>query len=375
MIESIKSIKSGLVHNILNIPGWRTPKKIIVFESDDWGSIRMPSEEVFSRFQTGGYDLAGSDYNRLDTLESNEDLENLFEILLSFRDFNGSYPSFTANYVVGNPDFTRIRESGFGSYYHEPVTETLKRYPGRDRVPYLWERGLAENIFMPQFHGREHVNIVRWMEALRRRSPRMMFTFENETTFSGDGDYNFMEVLDYNTPADLEIMKESLIEGLDLFERTFGFRSVSFIPPCYTWSSELEETLYSGGIKYLQGIVVQQVPTGTFGHYRKKYHFLGNRNSLGQYYLVRNCFFEPSLTGNKDEVDRCLSRIAIAFRWNKPAVISSHRINYIGALDKGNRERTLAMLKKLLEAIINNWPEVEFLTTDKLGELVMNGRD
>ena len=74
MGNTITSIKNSLLHNIANIPGWRSPGRIVVIESDDWGSIRMPSAEVFSRFRSGGYDLAGSDYNRLETLESNDDL-------------------------------------------------------------------------------------------------------------------------------------------------------------------------------------------------------------------------------------------------------------------------------------------------------------
>jgi hypothetical protein len=225
---------------------------------------------------------------------------------------------------------------------------------------------------MPQFHGREHVNVVRWMGALRERTPEIMFTFENETTFSGDGDYNYMEVLDYNSHSDIHLMNESLAEGLDMFEELFGFSSVSFIPPCYTWDGSMEETLHKGGVKFIQGLIIQQVPTGRFGHYKKKYHFLGSRNAYGQYYLVRNCFFEPALSVNTDEVDNCLARIAIAFRWNKPAIISSHRINYIGAIDTDNRSRNLKKLKQLLQAIILKWPEVEFLTTDRLGDLIIN---
>lgn len=375
MGNTITSIKNSLLHNIANIPGWRSPGRIVVIESDDWGSIRMPSAEVFSRFRSGGYDLAGSDYNRLDTLESNDDLTSLFDILASFTDHKGNHPAFTANFVVGNPDFKRIREADFNSYFYEPVTETLKRYNGRDLVLSLWNSGMNTGIFRPQFHAREHVNIVRWMDALRQKSEKILFTFDNETTFSGDGDYNFMEVLDYNSEGDLDLMRESITEGLDLFEDIFGFRSASFIPPCYTWSSDLEETLYRGGVKYIQGLMVQQIPTGSFGHYKKKIHFLGKRNVLGQYYLVRNSFFEPALSGYSDDVDRCLSRIAIAFRWNKPAIISSHRINYIGALDKSNRDRTLNMLKKLLSSILREWPDVEFMTTDRLGDLISRSDD
>ena len=104
-----------------------------------------------------------------------------------------------------------------------------------------------------------------------------------------------MEVLDYDSIDDLLNMHNSLIEGLNLFENIFGYRSKSFIPPCYTWSSDIEETLHKSGVKYIQGINAQLIPTGSFGKYKKKYHFLGRRNSFDQYFLIRNCFFEPGV--------------------------------------------------------------------------------
>ena len=38
----LKTVKSLITSKIINIPGWTTNRKIIVIESDDWGSIRMP---------------------------------------------------------------------------------------------------------------------------------------------------------------------------------------------------------------------------------------------------------------------------------------------------------------------------------------------
>lgn len=362
--------KRKIVRNLISIPGWHTHRKIVVIESDDWGSIRMPSEEIYSKLISKGYDISGSDYNRLDTLESNDDLSMLYEVLRSHRDHLGNPPVFTANMIVGNPDFLKIRQSDFSEYFFEPVTETLKRYPGRDSVELLWKEGNTENVFHPQFHGREHVNIVRWMEALKKRSPEILFTFDCNTTFSGDGDYNFMEVLDYNSPDDLPLMQDSLTEGLKLFESIFGYRSKSFIPPCYAWDGHIEQTLSENGVKYIQGLIVQSIPTGTFGEYRKKYHFLGNRNALGQYYLVRNAFFEPSLTKLNDPAGECLKRLEIAFRWKKPAIIGTHRINFMGSLDVDNRDRNLRLLDDLLHRIIKIWPDVEFITSDQLGDLI-----
>lgn len=330
----------------------------------------MPSREVYSAFISRGFNISGSDYNRLDTLETNDDLELLYEVLMSHRDSVEHHPVITANFILGNPDFDKIKKSDFKKYYVEPITSTLKRYPHRDRVEKLWMQGKTERIFHPQFHGREHVNVVRWMEALKKKSSDMMFTFDSGTTFSGDGDYNFMEVLDYNTPEDISEMKESLREGLDLFEKTFGFRSKSFIPPCYTWDSNVEKELVDGGVKYIQGIITQLVPTGTFDNYTRKYHFLGSKNKYGQYFLIRNAFFEPSLSKSTDPVGECMRRINLAFRWNKPAIIGSHRINYIGALDEDNRARNLSLLNDLLKRIIDRWPDVEFMSSDRLGDLI-----
>ena len=330
----------------------------------------MPSREVYSLFLRKGYDLTGSYYNRLDTLESNDDLLMLYDVLSSNRGSQGSPPVITANMVVGNPDFEKIEQSQFENYYFEPTTETLKRYSGRDKVEELWRQGNDAGIFFPQFHGREHVNVVRWLKALRKRTPGILFSFENRTTFSGEGDYNFMEVLDYDIPEDLDLMKNSLIGGAKLFESIFGFRSKSFIPPCYTWSEDIEATLHSIGVKYLQGLMVQLIPTGSFGKYRKRIHFLGNRSKSGQYYLTRNCYFEPALSGSKDPVGDCLNRIRIAFNWHKPAIICTHRINYTGSLDQGNRSRNLALLNELLGQINKNWPQAEYMTSVQLGDLI-----
>lgn len=360
----------SFTRNLINILGWSSKRRIIVIESDDWGSIRMPSEKVYSAFISRGYNLSHSDYNRFDTLEGNKDLEMLFELLLSVKTNSGQHPVMTANMILGNPDFVKIKDSGFMKYYFESSINTLKRYPNREKVETLWKAGNAEGIFHPQFHGREHVNINRWMNELRAGNPDVMFSFEHETTFSGNGDYNFMEVLDYNSPDDMPQMRESILEGLDLFEQLFGYKSTSYIPPCYTWSSELEKTLAQKEVRYIQGLVVQSVPTGTFGHYKSQYHFLGQQNKLGQRYLIRNCYFEPSLSKTGDPVDDCLSRINNAFTWHKPAILSSHRINFIGSLDESNRSKNLKLFGQLLSIILKNWPDVIFMTSDQLGDLI-----
>ncbi len=83
----------------------------------------------------------------------------------------------------------------------------------------------------------------------------------------------------------------------------------------------------------------------------------------------RNCNFEP-YKDNTNEIEKCLSEIDIAFRWGKPAVISSHRINFTSRIDKNHRDKCLNQLDNLFKRIIKKYPEVEFLNSAQLAEII-----
>jgi hypothetical protein len=42
----------------------------------------------------------------------------------------------------------------------------------------------------------------------------------------------------------------------------------------------------------------------------------------------------------------------------------------MGELDPGNRKVNLRLFKELLQRILKQWPDVEFMTSDKLGDLI-----
>ncbi len=67
-----------------------------------------------------------------------------------------------------------------------------------------------------------------------------------------------------------------------------------------------------------------------------------------------------------------MRRIEIAFKWGKAANISAHRLNFIGSIDSANTDRTLPEFKRLLQEIVRRWPDVEFVTSDQLGEIIEN---
>lgn len=359
--------------------GWVTKRKIVVIESDDWGSIRMPSRQVYDLLLSKGIRVDNQKYSRYDSLASDEDLSELFNVLSSVRDKNGNPAKLTANCVMANPDFDKIRQSNFEKYYYEPFTETLKRYPAHSNAFNLWRKGMSEGMFQLQFHGREHLNVHRWMKYLQENIGNVRLAFDNrmfEVSESGDVQgYMFMDALNYNNAHEIEFQKDSIIEGTKLFETILGFKSKTFIAPCYIWKSSLNDTLFNCGIKAFQGSWYQFEPKdGMENRFRKNFHYTGQKNALGQVYIVRNAAFEPSQIPNIDWIDDILSRIKIAFRWNKPAIISAHRLNFVGFIDRTNRERNLILFEQLLKEIVRKWPDIEFLSTDQLVDLMLEDK-
>jgi hypothetical protein len=49
-----------------------------------------------------------------------------------------------------------------------------------------------------------------------------------------------------------------------------------------------------------------------------------------------------------------------------------HRLNVIGSIDERNRAENLIELKWLLKEIVRTYPEVEFMSSDELGQLIEN---
>lgn len=372
------SAKTTILKNISNIPGWRTKRNLVVFESDDWGSIRMPSTEVFNNLQRDGFDLLSDEgfiYNKYDSLSSAEDLALMFEVLTSVKDCTGRPAVFTPVSVVANPDFNKILQTDYSEYFFEPFTETMKRYPACEDSYSLWKEGIEKRVFVPQFHGREHLNVRVWMRALKRPHEKTRKAFDKKmwgisTANDPEIKVEFQAAFDFIDPDDMKYHENIITSGLNLFEQLFGYKATYFVPPNGPFSSMLEPVCAINGIKYLSTSKLQIEPLGQ-EKTRIKFHWLGQKSKTGVIYLTRNCIFEPVQPG-RDWIDSCLNEISIAFRWHKPAVISSHRVNYIGALHKNNRENGLKHLSLLLKNIIKTWPDVEFITSAELGEIINN---
>jgi len=372
------NIRQIITHNLENIPGWRSRRHIVVFESDDWGSLRMPSQDVYHKLLDYGIRVDKCHYCMNDSLATEEDLARLFEVLCSVKDQKGKPAIMTANVVVANPDFERIRACNFEQYFYRTISEDIPNHFGCEHSLDLWREGNQKGFFVLQSHGREHLNVNRWMQYLRGNYPETRFAFSLgvygiSKTISSEKRKTFLAAFDFENQEEEAIVNGIASEGLDIFERLFGFRSKSFIAPNYTWGRSLEAALKQGSVSYIQGRMISKYVRSGNKQEKNRLRYIGRENYLGQIDLCRNSIFEPSSDRSKDWVDSCLSDMEIAFRWRHPAIISAHRVNFISSLNISNRDDNLKQFGRLLREIVKKWPDVEFMSSDQLGDLIIKG--
>lgn len=362
---AILSKINNYCHNkYASIRDFRIDRKIVVFESDDWGSIRMPKREGWERLLSLGFAVDKRPYERFDTLESPGDVEALFSVLRKFEDKNGNHPIITANMLVANPNFEQIEKSGFREYFYEGVATTYQRYFGDTRVLDIMRQGIEDKVFVPQFHGREHFNVSSWIKELKSNNADVLTAFQYRICgiaprVNPSVGNHLMNALLASDDLEQRLIDQSLVEGLQMFESLWGFRSRTFVAPCYLWPPQSEKVLAENGVELIQTArsskPVHKLP--------KRYFYSGQKNQFGQIYSTRNCKFEPSTReGGLTAVD-LLNQVENRFRENKIAIISSHRINYVSGIDKENSIKTLNILEHFLTLLLKKYPDVEFLST------------
>ncbi len=363
----MSEIKKNITDIAINFLGQRTNRKIVVIESDDWGSLRMPSRAVYDYLVRQGFDFTNMPYERVDSIATEDDLTALFQVLNKYKDSYGNHPVFTALSVSANPDFNKIRESGFDRYFYVTLDETLADFSTTSGLKNMWEEGIRHKVFYPQFHGREHLNVPLWMRDLKKGNSDNYLAFENgipgifERNAMNQGN-PYAKAFRYYNKNDLDFIVESVKDGLSIFERLWGFKSLSFMAPSYTWNDDVETAAAECGVRYIQTAFYQNKTIN--GENKVVYHYFGQKNIFGQRYLLRNCSFEPTQNNHSDSViDKCLKEISIAFTYHKPATISSHRLNYIGRIDINNRDKSLRLLDRLLSEILRIWPDVVFMNS------------
>ena len=356
--------------------GFHTNRHLVIIESDDWGSIRMPSAEIFHKLQKSGDHPENDAFLRNDCLESAADLTALFAVLASIKDKNGSPAVVTANFAMANPDFDKIDPIN-GTFFFEPFTDTYQRYYPEQDVFSCVQDGIKSSCFVPQLHCREHMNVNRWMSDLKQQKSDTVLAFQNHmigigAAFSQENPFGYMDAFNSNLTSGAEL-SNIVHEAMGIFENTFGKKSETFVASCFVWDDSLEKSLAEVGVRGIQSGCWQNVPAGieNGNAMKRRLRFLGQKNRIGQVYTVRNCAYEPAYQQNPTESTKeCYDQIIRAFQHRKPAIINSHRFNYIGSINRENACENLKGLSWLLHTIMKNVPDAEFISTPELLRII-----
>jgi hypothetical protein len=196
--------------------------------------------------------------------------------------------------------------------------------------------------------------------SLENNSLTSLSSKPDETSYSvAFGFQNFKE----NT-----LLAEVIKDGLNQFENVFGYRATCFMPPSATISSIHHKVLSDNGIKSLD-TYAYAMHNYDENISRKELRWLGKKvDKLPMIFTVRNAVFEPILESYA--LEKCKKMIDAAFFMNKPAIVSSHRVNFVGSIDESLRTNTLSELKKLLKWVIKKYPNVEFVSMHELQNII-----
>ena len=356
--------------------GWRCRDKIVALAVDDYGSVRVSSAAALKGLELRSSG-PGAHMDRLDAVETRADLQCLFEVLSSVTDRNGRSAILTAYALPANPDFGRMRKERI--YAYESLPETFVRLSASQPAAYeeawqMWHEGMARDLIRPQFHGREHFNVPLLEKKLEERSPDLEANLEVESMAGLTGiaempGVSFTHAFGMHDVSVLPKQREILEDGLRLFEGIFGFQSTTFTPPAGKLHPSLDSWVHSLGVKAVDKPFLGKQALGN-GRTQRTVNTLTppRPDRIGK--IVRTLSFEPSSGVKSDPVGEALREIEIAFRWGKPVIISSHRVNYGGHIDPENRKRGLGALSELLKGIKKLWPDIRFVSVDELAEIM-----
>lgn len=369
-----------------SVVDWST-YKVIIFQSDDWGLCGW-SPDLSSFRRLWKENLVQSTAHKWvewmkSTLESPADLDQLFAILLKYKGGDDRTVVFQPAYIMSAPDYDAIEASGCKHYADVVIPEVPSSWQRGDFIAKAKE-GIEKGIWHPVYHGNTHFNRFEWMKGLKADDESTMLAFKHQTFITGNNtDYH-----EYD-PVLAANQQEMLIStGIGRFRDVFGYYPKAAIAPTYVWQNKTEKILAKYGIQVIEGKSYQQIQRRFSAKVRGKLiNWLGKKApdkpwqiSMGNYnpklklyYLNRNVYFEPF--GRKDArhgAERAYKDIVEAWEKNEPAVVCTHRINYVYLEDHWVAEN-LNQLELLLSMIQTHHPEAVYLTDWEVVQLYSKG--
>jgi hypothetical protein len=345
--------------------------KAVVIESDDWGLCAWSPDEQALRVLEGtpafrsaaGRRYAGS------TLESAADVRRLGDLLAEFRGRDGFPPVWQANTVMASPDWTRLAPPEFacGELPLIDYPRTTDRW-ARPGLGAEIERVRDLGVWWPELHGLHHLPESAWLGALRLGTEDARRAFEQQSpvceAVAKSGEYDASEPI--------EIRKRNLEGAVTRFRALFGRAPESFCPPDYRWDRAIEQHAESLGVTTLQGRserADRALPR--LRHFLGRFRFPDFEGA--RFYLPPRIAFEPGAEVEESvhvDVDAAHRGVREAWARHQPAIVSTHRTNYV-QVHAARSEAGLVHLRHLLSRLVDDG--ATFLTDAEVRSLLTRG--
>jgi hypothetical protein len=355
-------IKRYFERKIINYRYKKTKDLVIAFDSDDWGSSATNSLSAVERAEKFGFDMRSAPFIHIDSLESERDVQDLSDVLLSFQDKDGHHPIFTLNYMMFNPNLEKMKNDNFSTYYFSSLTDT----PSFDIKTLGRIKELIGQCFEVELHGAEHLDVLSYLKEATA-DPETFSNlaqcglYQSGDQFTKSHPFGVSDELRCSNEDETSFAIDRLTMAKAAFSSTFSKNSETLTPSCGVLPYRL--------IKKLPKIEIRKIKTSFLyydvrsnGKLAKHIAFRKRRHNVA--FLIRNARFEPSFT--PDAFKKVVSDIDYCSKHHVPCIICSHRLNYVGGSSASTKEFSLKELRHLLSYILLNYPNVKFLSTDDI---------
>jgi hypothetical protein len=300
--------------------------KAVVIESDDWGLCAwVPDREAHRAlaaapaFRT----VAGRRYGG-STLESAADVRALVSVLREFRGADGLPPAWQANTIVAAIDWDAL-----AAPFRRLPLRGLDALAGRWARPGLleaWGEAASDGTWWPELHGLHHLPEAAYLSALRRGDAEAHAAAAHEVfvcaAVESGGEQDPAEPRDFRARA--------LRESVARFAFQFGRRPSSFCPPDYRSEEWTEREAATHGLAVIQGVaergrglaarIVRRLRPARFPE-----------SPQGPFRMPPRIAFEPrgdAAGAGRVGVEAAHRAARAAWSAGRPAVLSTHRLNY-----------------------------------------------
>ncbi len=325
------------------LAAWREPmlcRPVLILESDDWG--------------------AGP-------VQQGDALREIVITLTKFLDRDGRHPVMTLSVILAIADGAKSKASGC---YQRQLISTATHGALLSEI----QNGIKAGVFTIQLHGMEHY----WPPALMELSNNNKAVKEwlNQAPNASTEDLPSSlqsrwvdgSILPSRPLAAADI-KQAVHDEVNAFKVIFGKHPDVVVPPTFVWNERVEEAWAEEGVEVIVTPGRRYEIRDEAGRPAGARNFMhnGQRGKKGLVYLVRDLYFEPSFGHTASQA---LDALAAKAQLNRPALFEIHRLNFLKA--DGDRNRALAEIESLLSAALGSFPNLAFLSTVKLAEIVKN---